>query len=142
MSYDPGLAERLAENCAIRPGMDERKMFGGIFWMLHGNMCAGVFKDWLIIRVGVERAQGILKEPCAKEMDITGSVMKGWVMIDSVGLQEDCDLDRYVQHAVEVKSQFCCNFPLQVLALHRIQWLMPTTLSFFRLEGCCASHHS
>ncbi len=60
MPYDPGLAERLTETLGDRPGLREQKMFGGIGYMLNGNMCVGIYKEFLIIRVGTERAENIL----------------------------------------------------------------------------------
>ena len=52
MPYDPGLAERVEEVLRGRPGFEQRKMFGGIGWLLNGNRCVGIYKDWLIARVG------------------------------------------------------------------------------------------
>ena len=75
-------------------------MFGGIGWMLNGNMCVGIYKEWLIIRVGVDVAEQVLKEPYAKPMDITGKAMKGWAMIFPEGIEDDSELNRYVNLAI------------------------------------------
>ncbi len=101
MSYDSGLAERLADLISDRPCMEEKKMFGGIGWMLNGNMCVGVYKDWLIIRVGEEVAHKILKEKHVKSMDITGKPMKGWAMIAPKGYESDKNLERFVNMAID-----------------------------------------
>jgi hypothetical protein len=101
MPYDTGLAERLAEIFADRFEMEEKKMFGGIGWLLNGNMCVGVYKDWLIVRVGEEREQALLGKPHVRQMDITGKPMKGWAMISSEGLEEDMDLRSHVDMALE-----------------------------------------
>jgi len=100
MPYDPGLAERLEGVAASRPGMAEKKMFGGIGWLLNGNMCAGVYKDFLIVRVGEEKAAALLKGKHVKPMDITGKPMKGWLMVAPKGYEEDSALKRYVKAAI------------------------------------------
>jgi hypothetical protein len=99
MPYDPGLAQRLADLLEGRPGFQQKKMFGGIGWMLFGNMCVGVYREWLIARVGNEAAAQILGNAHVKPMDITGKPMKGWTMIAPEGLEDDRDLARYVDLA-------------------------------------------
>ena len=101
MPYDPGLAERLADIVGGRSGMEEKKMFGGIGWMLNGNMCAGVYKDWLIIRVSEKSASAIFKEPHVKPMDITGKPMKGWAMVAAQGYESDTNLARFINMAID-----------------------------------------
>jgi hypothetical protein len=100
MPYDPGLAERLEEIVADRAGFERMAMFGGIGWLMYGNMCVGIWRDWLIARVGVEAAGALLRESHVKPMDITGKPMKGWVMVGPDGLSSDGDLLRYTEAAV------------------------------------------
>jgi hypothetical protein len=100
MPYDRGLSERLEAICGQRPGMAEKKMFGGIGWMLDGNMVAGVYQDFLIVRVGEEGAKSLLREKFVKPMDITGKPMKGWLMVSPRGYDSDADLRRYTEAAV------------------------------------------
>ena len=83
MPYDPGLAERLEEVLRDQAGFEQKRMFGGIGWLLNGNMCVGVYKEWLIARVGESAGVKLFKEKHAKPMDITGRPMKGWAMIAS-----------------------------------------------------------
>ncbi|MGV7221925.1 MAG: TfoX/Sxy family protein [Nitrospinales bacterium] len=104
MPYDPGLAERLEEVLSERPYMEEKKMFGGIGWMLNGNMCVGVYKDLLVIRIGVEAAKKVLEEANTKPMDITGKAMKGWAMIFPEGLEDDSNFIRFTQLAIDFVS--------------------------------------
>ena len=104
MPYDPGLAERLAEILGDRPGFEKKAMFGGIGWLMNGNMCVGVYKDWLITRVGEEKARDIFKETHVKPMDITGRPMKGWAMVAPEGVDDDDDLRRHVEAAVAFVS--------------------------------------
>ncbi len=101
MAYDPELSARLATHVAGRRGMDEKKMFGGIGWLLHGNMCVGVYKEWLVIRVGIEAAEQLLQEDHVKEMDITGRAMRGWAMVSPDGWNDDNELKRYVDAAFD-----------------------------------------
>lgn len=106
MPYDPGLAERLEEILEGRSGFQQKKMFGGIGWMLNGNMCVGIYKEWLIIRVGEEQAGKILKEKYVKPMDITGRPMKGWAMVAPEGTAENKDLKRHTEMAISFVGPF------------------------------------
>lgn len=101
MAYDKALAERLAEIIAGRSGMKEKRMFGGICYMLNGNMCVGIHKDNVIVRIGEDTAEKIMMEPYVKPMDITGKVMKGWAMIGPDGITKDKSLERFCSFAIE-----------------------------------------
>jgi TfoX/Sxy family transcriptional regulator of competence genes len=79
-------------------------MFGGIGWLLNGNMCCGVYKDWLIVRVGTNAAPAMLAESHVGPMDITGKPMKGWAMVASDGVDDDEDLRRFVEAATAFVS--------------------------------------
>lgn len=101
MPYDSGLSQRLDELLEGRKGFQKRKMFGGIGWLLNGNMCVGVYKEWLITRVGAAAAEKLFTERHVKPMDITGKPMKGWTMIAPEGVEEDADLKRHTELAVK-----------------------------------------
>lgn len=102
MSYDPDLAYRLFEILNHHPHMEEKKMFGGIVWFLNGNMCVGVYKEWLIARVGLDSAAELLnKNSHIKPMDFTGRVMKGWIMVSPEGMLDTPSLQYYLKHAIE-----------------------------------------
>lgn len=101
MPYDQKLAQRLAEILAPRSGMEEKKTFGGIAWMLNGNMCVGVHKDCLITRVGIETAEKLFEEPFVRPMDITGKPMRRWCMVDPKGIERIGDIERYVGLAID-----------------------------------------
>ncbi len=105
MPYDPGLAYRLQEILEGKPNLIEKKMFGGIGWMLNGNMCVGVYREWLIIRVGESIGKTIFSLPNVKPMDITGKPMKGWAMVSPEGLEDEEDLRRFVKMAIEFVGQ-------------------------------------
>jgi hypothetical protein len=100
MPYDPGLAHRLDDMLTGRLGFAPKAMFGGLGWMLNGNMCCGIHKDWLIVRVGEEAATVMLAEEHVAPMAITGMPMKGWVMVAPEGLADDEALRRFVDCAV------------------------------------------
>lgn len=106
MAYDEGLAERLRESFATRPDVAgekvvEKKMFGGIAFMVQGNMCCGVSGDALMVRVGPAGHEDALAQPHARVMDFTGKPMKGFVYVDPPGLEADEDLTAWVDRGVE-----------------------------------------
>lgn len=96
MAYDPGLAARLEDRLLGRPGYQQKKMFGGIGWLLNGNMCVAAWKDWLIARVGETAEKKARSEPHTKAFDITGKPMKGWIMVAPEGIDKDRDLEKYI----------------------------------------------
>jgi TfoX/Sxy family transcriptional regulator of competence genes len=66
-------------------GTVKKKMFGGTCYIINGNMMSGVYKDYLILRLGEEQAQKALKLSKVRPFDITGKPMKGWVMVEASG---------------------------------------------------------
>lgn len=103
MPFDEGLAARLDGIIRERfsgSGLTETRIFGGFGYMLNGNMCFGIHRDTLILRIGAEQAEKILSEPHVRPMDLTGRVMKGWVMLEPEAITEDEDLERYCQLAI------------------------------------------
>ena len=86
MAYDEGVAQRLRDVFGDRTDVVEKRMFGGLAFMVSGNMCCGVVGKELMARVGPEQYEQALKEPYAREMDFTGKPMKGFVYVGaSVG---------------------------------------------------------
>jgi TfoX/Sxy family transcriptional regulator of competence genes len=81
MAFSEELAERIRQALARKRGVEEKKMFGGVGFLLHGNMLVGVWKDSLIVRLGPEEGDEALKEAHVSEFDITGGSMKGWVLV-------------------------------------------------------------
>lgn len=100
MAYDEGLAQRIREALDDRDDVTERKMFGGVAFMLGGNMCAGVVKGDLMVRVGPDAYADALAEPDAREMDFTGKPMKGLLYVDGESIAADERLDAWVGRAV------------------------------------------
>lgn len=102
MAYDEGLAERLRETYADIPYVHEKKMFGGLAFMVDGNMSCGVMSDGqLMVRVGPTLYADALARPYARPMDFTGRKMTGFVIVDEQGLVEDEDLRDWVQLSLQ-----------------------------------------
>ena len=74
-------------------------MFGGVCHLLNGNMFCGVHKDFLILRIGQQKAEDALKLPHVRPFDITGKPMKGWVMVAQDGFKSDIDLKQWLDQA-------------------------------------------
>ena len=100
MAYDEGLAQRIREVLDGSTGVDEKKMFGGIAFMVEGNMCVGVLREELMVRVGPDRYQDSLAQPDAREMDFTGRAMKGMVYVGVDGIDSDDDLKSWVDRGL------------------------------------------
>jgi len=83
------------------PGLSERHMFGGIAFMLEGNMCCGVIEDNLVVRVGLEAYQHALHEPHARPMDFTGRPLPGFVYVDRAGFADDASLKQWIDRGVD-----------------------------------------
>ncbi len=92
MVYDEKLADRIRKMLTTRKGLVEKKMFGGITFMLNGNMCCGVVKNNLVVRIGPERYEKVLAEPHVQPMDFTGRPLRGFVFVGPGGYQTDEDL--------------------------------------------------
>src|SRR5713101_9875574 len=95
MAYDETLADRIRQALARKKGIEEKKMSGGIGFLLNGNMLVGVWKDSLIVRLGPEEGDEALREPHVKEFDITGRSMKGWVLVELVGVEDNEQLSAW-----------------------------------------------
>jgi hypothetical protein len=101
MAYDEGLAQRVREALAGRSDVTEKKMFGGLCFLLGGNMCCGITSEDLMLRVGPDRYQEALARPHGREMDFTGRALKGMVYVGSEGVERDGDLDDWLSMAVD-----------------------------------------
>lgn len=96
MAYDEGLAERLRVALDDQRGVSEKKMFGGLCFLIDGKMCCGIVKDELMVRVGAEQHAEALRRPHARPMDFTGRPMKGFVYVAPEGLDAERDLEAWV----------------------------------------------
>ncbi len=80
---------------------DAKKMFGGVCHLLNGNMFCGVYKDYLILRLGEKNSNEALELPSVRPFDITGKPMKGWVMVAGDGFNSDDELKDWLNRAKE-----------------------------------------
>jgi len=99
MAFDESLAERIRQRLARRKNVEEKKMFGGVGFLLNGNLLVGVWKNSLIARLGPEEGEEALKEPHVKEFDITGRRMRNWVLVEPEGVEEDDQLKDWIERA-------------------------------------------
>lgn len=104
MAYNEVLAERIRSLLARRRGMDERKMFGGVAFLLNGNMCCGVLKNDLIVRVGPDRYEDAITLPHARPMDFTGRPIKGFVYVGPMGCRTGAALAKWIRMGIELAS--------------------------------------
>ena len=100
MSYDQGLAERIRARIGDHPARSEREMFGGLAFMIGGNMAVGVNGDELMVRVGRSAHDEAVAKPGARTMDFTSRPMRGWISVDARGFREDEALDAWVDAGV------------------------------------------
>lgn len=96
MAFDEELANRIRKTLGKRKGLVEKRMFGGIAFLLNGNMCVGVHKDELIVRVDVEQTDTLLKGKHTRLFDLTGRPMKGWLLVEPKGLATEAALAKWV----------------------------------------------
>ncbi len=101
VAYDEGLAERVREVLSDVAELRERKMFGGLAFMVAGNMAVGIVGDELMVRVGPDAFGECLALPHAREMDFTGRPMKGFVFVGGDGIAEDEDLLAWVGRGLD-----------------------------------------
>lgn len=100
MAYDEKLAKRirlLLDGLAVT---EEKKMFGGVGYLVNGNMACGVNGDRLIVRLDPEEYEGALARPHVRMFDMTGRPMRGWVMVEPAGVEWDADLKAWVERAM------------------------------------------
>jgi hypothetical protein len=101
LAYDEKLADRVRKILARRKGFAELKMMGGLCFMLRGNMCCGVLKDDLVVRVGPQQYGKALTEPHALPMNFTGRVLKGFVFVGPGGYRTDRTLQAWMMRATD-----------------------------------------
>lgn len=101
MAYDEGLAERVRQLLDESAGLVEKKMFGGVGFLLQGNMACGVHKDYLIVRISPESQEAALRQPNVRVFDLTGRPMSGWILVEKEGVAEEEALRYWVQRGID-----------------------------------------
>jgi len=122
MPYSESLAERIRRRLARRKNVEEKKMFGGIGFMLNGNMCVGVWKGSVIARVGPEQYEAALGESFVSEFDITGRAMAGWVLVSPKGVEDDDQLRKWIDKAATFSSSLMMT-AIQFVAFEPNDWV-------------------
>ena len=107
MAFDAALAERIRAVLDSRSDVDERKMFGGIAYLLGGNMACGVMRDDLMVRMAPADAEALESEPGARRFDMGGRPMKGWLLVAPEATADDGDLARWVRRG----EDFAASLP-------------------------------
>jgi TfoX/Sxy family transcriptional regulator of competence genes len=98
MAFDEHLGDRVRALLGARPDVHERRMFGGLGFMVAGNMCCGVSGDELMVRVDPEAGATLLEAgEGARPFDMTGRPMRGWLLVAAEAIAEDDDLERWVR---------------------------------------------
>lgn len=101
MAYDEGLAHRIREALAEQDGLTEKKMFGGIAFMVRGNMAVGVSGEEIMVRVGEAGYEEVVGQAFVRPFDLTGRPMKGWVLVGSEAHEDDEQLAAWVKRGVD-----------------------------------------
>jgi TfoX/Sxy family transcriptional regulator of competence genes len=100
MAYDELLAIRMRAALGSLPGLEEKKMFGGIGFLLNRNMACGVHKDYLIVRVGPQKHAAALVRPHTRPFDMTGHPMAGWIMVEPPGCATESALKDWLEQGL------------------------------------------
>jgi TfoX/Sxy family transcriptional regulator of competence genes len=100
MAYNEDLANRVRERLRAEDALTEMEMFGGVGFMLAGNMSVGISGDELIVRVGPDADEAALGQPHTRPFDITGRPMRGWIMVAPEGTRSEDQLAAWVARGV------------------------------------------
>ena len=104
MAYDEELADRVRDVLAITPNVSERKMFGGMAFMIAGNMACGIVGSDLMLRLGDDGADAVLDQPHVRPMDFTHRPMRSMVYVGAAGVETDHALRDWIEKAVGFAS--------------------------------------
>ena len=105
MAYNETLAQRVREALASQPRMEEKKMMGGLTFMVNDKMCVGILQDDLMARIDPQIYETALRKKGGREMDFTGKSMKGFVFISPEGTRRKEDLDYWIGLALEFNKK-------------------------------------
>ena len=107
MSFDERMADRIRAILATRSDVEERKMFGGLCFMVNGHMCCGLTATDFMVRVGPDAYDDALSQPHARPMDFTGRPLVGMVYVAPAGTRTEVALGRWVKRGVAL----ACSLP-------------------------------
>ncbi len=100
MSYDEGLAQRIRKLVADRSGLTEKKMFGGVSFLIQGNMACGVLKDEMIVRIDPEQHDAAVAKPHVRTFDYAGHPMQGWIFVGPAACASEVGLKEWVDTGI------------------------------------------
>lgn len=100
MAVDERLLERVRAALSRRRGVNEKRMFGGVAFMLRGHMCCGILGTTLMVRLAPDQAQALLAPPHVRPMDFTGRPLRGFLYVDAPALRTGAQLKKWVDRAV------------------------------------------
>ena len=104
MSYDPRTAERVRRILSNRRDVNEKRMVGGLSFMVAGSMCCGVAGSALMVRVGADARERALAEPHVRPMEFAGRPLAGFVCVDPPGFRTDASLLMWIQRGIDFAS--------------------------------------
>lgn len=107
MAHSEELAERIREVILERGAVTEKKIFGGVAWMVEGNMAVATFGDGLLVRVPRDEYEATLARPNVGPMEMGERVMRGFVVVDPIGIEEEADLAEWI----ETGAAFASSLP-------------------------------
>lgn len=97
MAFNTTLADRIRQQLGKRRGLSEKKMFGGLAFLLNGNMCCGVHNDEMIVRLDPAQTEQTLRERHTRIFDLSGKPMKGWILVQTGGLKTEAALAKWIE---------------------------------------------
>src|SRR5438094_8707780 len=101
MTFDERLAERIRGSLGRRKGFAEKKMFGGVGFLLHGNMCVGVHGSEVIVRLAPEETDAVVKQANTRVFERTGRGRKGWILVQPAGVGTESGWGKWIAVARE-----------------------------------------
>jgi TfoX/Sxy family transcriptional regulator of competence genes len=105
MSYNEKIADKIREALSGTKYLVEKKMFGGIAFMVNDKMCVGVDKDDIMLRCEPEMTDELLSKKGSRPFDLTGKPMKGWLLVGPEGTTNKKDFDWWIKYAVEANKK-------------------------------------
>ena len=101
MAYNEETLARIRDQMAAVPALKEKKMFGGVAFLVHGNMSVGINGDDLMVRASPDDFDDLIARPGARPMDFTGRPMKGWITVEPLGFADDQALAGWIDASLE-----------------------------------------
>jgi TfoX/Sxy family transcriptional regulator of competence genes len=101
MAFNETLADRIRKKLRKRTGVAEKRMFGGLAFLLNGNMSVGIHGEELIVRVHPAETDAALAEPHTRVFDLTGRPMKGWILVATPGLSDEKTLGKWIRRGTD-----------------------------------------